>query len=53
MIFEYIITALVILCTIYVLIKIFPFLLKSSIWIIGFMGILTLIIFLIFYLSAP
>ena len=53
MIFDYVIVALVILCTIYVLIKIFPFLLKSSIWIIGFMGILSLIILLIFYSSAP
>jgi hypothetical protein len=44
---------IVLICAVYVLIKIFPSLVKVSIWLLGGLGILTLFLFLYLFIGLP
>ena len=50
---EYVFGIIILVCTVYVLIKIFPSLVKVSIWLIGLIGILTLFISLFLFFGLP
>ncbi len=50
---EYVFGIIVLVCTVYVFIKIFPSLVKGSIWLIGIFGILLLFLFLYLFIGLP
>ena len=50
---EYVFGIIVLICTVYVLIKIFPSLVKGSIWLIGLMGVIVLFITIFLFLGLP
>ena len=50
---EYVFGIIVLICTVYVLIKIFPTLIKGTVWLFGLLGILVLFITLYFLILLP